>query len=143
MRNDTSPLGPPVTCMLIFRPWIAGGTGGLTSAWIFSAWVNQPSDRNCSATGVSFGCRGWIRARLSTRVARSFKRWRSPELRGRVLEQAAGDDQLVDLLGSFIDVVDLRVAHPLLDQELLRITHGSEQLDRLLRDLGDRETGLG
>ena len=44
---------------------------------------------------------------------------------------------MVDLLRALEDVVDLGVAHPLLEQEVARVAERSEQLDRLLRDLRD------
>ena len=44
----------------------------------------------------------------------------------RIVENPACHDQLIDLLGAFVDVVDLRVTHPLFHQKLLRVACGSE-----------------
>ena len=43
-----------------------------------------------------------------------------------------GDDHQVDLLRALEDVVDLGVAHPLLEQQLAGVAQRTEQLDRLL-----------
>src|SRR5215831_4695981 len=93
IRNATSPLGAPVTCMLIFKPWIAGGTGGLTSAWIFSAAANQPSERNASATGGS-PLGGSVRAIIDSLHSSIQVTDTSAQLSGRIFEDSAGDDQL-------------------------------------------------
>src|SRR6266851_5450068 len=66
----------------------------------------------------------------------------SVQLLAAVVEDAAGHDEQIYLLSALEDIVDLRVAHPLLDQCLARVTKRTEQLDRLLRDLRDRLAGL-
>ena len=50
----------------------AGGTGGFTSAWIFSAAVNHSSDKNTFATGHSpLGVKGGPNYRLDPRAVSS------------------------------------------------------------------------
>src|SRR5260370_21431406 len=59
-----------------------------------------------------------------------------------VVKYPARDNYHVDLLRALEDVVDLRIAHPFLDQDFARVAEWPEQLDRLLRDKRDGETGL-
>ena len=63
----------------------------------------------------------------------------------RVVEQTARDDQALDLAGTFVDVRDATIAHPLLEQQLAGDADGSEDLDASLSDLangGARDTAL-
>ena len=49
-------------------------------------------------------------------------------------EEAARDDQQLDLLRALEDVEDLRVARPLLEQLALAVAEGAAQLDAAQRD---------
>src|SRR4029450_1463350 len=60
-----------------------------------------------------------------------------------VSKNAPCHDHQVDLLCALEDVVDLRVTHPLLEQELARIPERAEDLDRFLGALRHRQAGLG
>src|SRR5664280_255452 len=52
----------------------------------------------------------------------------------RPIEDLLGDDEPLDLARPFIDLVDLRVAHQLLDRVFLRVTVPAEDLDGVGRD---------
>src|SRR5207237_8352396 len=55
------------------------------------------------------------------------------QLLRRIAEDAPRDDQLVDLLRALEDVVDLGVAHPLLEEKLARVAERAQDLHRFLR----------
>src|SRR5216683_3360566 len=67
----------------------------------------------------------------------------SVQLLARIVQDAPGYYDHVDLLGALENVVDLRVAHPFLHQIAARVTQRSQQFDRLLRYQRDGEARLG
>src|SRR5262245_50819882 len=71
------------------------------------------------------------------------KRLASVKFLAAIGQYSTSDDELIYLLCTFEDVVDLCISHPLLDQFLARVTQRSQELDRLLGDEGYGLTGFG
>ena len=59
------------------------------------------------------------------------------QLRAEISQQSAGNDQPIDLTCSLEEVIDLRIAHPFLEEELSRVAERPHQLDCFLRDSRD------
>ena len=59
----------------------------------------------------------------------SFMKVLSAEIRGGLVQEQAGDDQLLDLLGALEDVEDLCVPCPLFEQFRLVVAHRTAELD--------------
>src|SRR5439155_3668479 len=57
------------------------------------------------------------------------------------IEQGPGDDEPLDLLRSFVELRDLRVAHHPLDGELVDVAVPTEHLNRVGRDAHRRVPG--
>src|SRR5918995_1306317 len=60
------------------------------------------------------------------------------EVGGCLVEEHAGDDELLDLLGPLEDVEDLRVPCPLFQELRLVVPNRAAQLDTTQRDVGAR-----
>src|SRR5216683_5336489 len=66
----------------------------------------------------------------------------SIQLFAAIAQDAPSDNHQIDLLGTLEDVIDLGVAHPLLNQFPARVADRPQQLDCLLGDERDHLAGL-
>src|SRR3954452_705420 len=94
----------------------------------------------------SYGCHTWRRSDSSSAAQSVMRPLTVPrallQLGRRLLEQLAGDDQQLDLLGALEDVEDLGVARPLLEQLRLGVAGRAAQRDAPQRDVGAGAPGL-
>src|SRR5579859_7823528 len=93
---------------------------------------------------VSASCRPSPRDAPVMTATLSFKsnNCSPPQLDGPALTgQSAGDDQPLNFRGAFPDLIDLRVAEPLLDRVFLDVTVAAQHLDGVGGDLHRRVRG--
>ena len=68
---------------------------------------------------------GWGRISFASEALLSRSRPLLLEIVSRVVEQTARDDQTLNLAGTFVDVRDAAIPHPLLEQQLPGDADGS------------------
>src|SRR6185437_16213722 len=111
-------------------------TSWSTVARSVSSRTASPCSLRARMSSALMRCSAWpTAARMSSNRTGNRQDGQPGQLHPSALEQLAGHDQALDLVGALVDLGDLGVAHHPLDRVVLDVPVAAEQLDRIGGDV--------